>query len=240
MKVLVLVVIGLLVAGTQLLFWREHFRARADHLDQSTDDALQRGWRFTITYSGRGHHRLDRWDSPSGGWTAESDGPAVPYSWSPRILRWWNAAPDAPAPSGSVLVLLDAEATVLSDVSPIEGRLTRFAARRRVAKAFRSHFGKALSLGGRDLQRVGVAGSLSDGFVVLSDQPGEAARRLTPVLLASIRQVWSVWSDIGVKDPWIGLCCERVAIACVQDRPVDGAHVAALGEVGFALASARG
>jgi hypothetical protein len=74
MKILVLVVIALMAAGSQLLFFREQFGARADRLDHFTDDALQRSWRFTTTSSRRGHHRTDRWESALGRWTAESAG----------------------------------------------------------------------------------------------------------------------------------------------------------------------
>jgi hypothetical protein len=240
MKVLVVVVIVLMVAGTQLLVFREHFRLHADHLDRFTDDALLRDWRFTTSAWGRGYHRLDRWESPSGGWTAESVGPVAPYSWDPRILRWWNAARGAPGVSGPVVVLLDAGVKVVPDLAAIEGRLARFAARRRVARAFKKHFGEALPLGRRDLHRVDVSGSPADRFVAFSDQPSEAAQRLTPALLASIRQVWSAWADIGVTQPWVGLCGDRVAIACVQQRPADATHVAALVEIGSTLAAARG
>jgi hypothetical protein len=55
-----------------------------------------------------------------------------------------------------------------------------------------------------------------------------------------MRQVWSALADIGVKRPWIGLRGDRIAVACVPDRPADVAHVAALVEAGSALASARG
>jgi hypothetical protein len=240
MKALVPVLLGLLAAGLSLLVWREQFRSRADHLDQFTDDALQRGWRFTTTYPRRGRHRNDRWDGPSGAWAAESVGPAVPYSWDPRILRWWNAGLGAPAPSGPVVVLLDANEKAQPDVSTIEGRLVRFAARRRFARAFKRRFGEALSLHRRHLQRVDVVDSHSDRFVVFSDQPTEAGQHLTPALLASIRQVWSAWADIGVKGPCVALSGDRIAIACVPDRPADTAHVAALVEAGSALAATRG
>ena len=223
-----------------MLVWREQYRAHADHRDRSTDDALQRDWRFTITYAGRGHRRIDRWESPLGRWTAESDGPAATYSWSPpRILRWWNGARGAPGPSAPVVVLLDADVKVLSDLAA-EGPLARFAARQRIARAFKKHFGEALPLGGRTLQRVDVAGAPFDRIVVISDQAEEAARRLTPPLVAAIRQVWSVWADIGVTKPWIGLCGDRVVIACAQQRPADAIQVAALVEIGSALAAARG
>jgi hypothetical protein len=241
MRELVPLLLGLLGAGLAMLVWREQFRAHADRRDQFTDDALQRDWRFTTTHTGRGYYRIDRWESPSGRWTAESDGQAVRYSWSPpRVLRWWNGAHGAPGPSGPVVVLLDAGVTILSDLAAIEGRLARFAARVRVARAFKKHFGQALPLGGRDMRRVDVDGAPSDRFVVFSDHPDEAARRLTPALLASMRQVWSVWADIGVTQPWVGLCGDRIAIACVQQRPADVTLVAALVEIGSTFAAARG
>jgi hypothetical protein len=215
-------------------------RSREDRLDTFTADAAERDWRFTTNDSGRGHRRLDRWESSSGGWTAESDGPVAPTSWNPRVLRWCNGARDAPGPSGPVVVLLDADVKVLADLAATEGRLATFAARRRVARAFKKHFGEALPLGGRNLQQVEVAGAPFDRIVVISDQADEAARRLTPVLVAAIRQVWSVWADLGVSQPWVGLCGDRIVIACVQQRPADVTQVAALVEIGSALAAARG
>ena len=101
----VFVLLGLL-DGLSMLVWGEEPRLRADHLDQFTDDSLQRGWRFTTTCSGGGRYRTNRWDGPSGAWTAESAGPRVPYSWDPRILRWWNAGLRAPARSGPVVRFL--------------------------------------------------------------------------------------------------------------------------------------
>jgi len=215
-------------------------RIREDRLDTFTDASVQRGWRFGTTHSGRGYHRDDLWDDPSGAWTVESVGPVVPYSWDPRILRWWNAGRGAAAPSGPVVALFDTGGKTMPDVSKIEGGLARFAARRRFARAFKRHFGEALSLDGRDLQRVDGLGPLTDGFDVLSDQPAEAARRLTPALLASIRQVWSAWADIGVKRPGVALCGDRIAIACVTQQQADIAHVAVLVEAGAALTQGRG
>jgi len=137
-------------------------------------------------------------------------------------------------------VLLAADVKVLPDLAAIEGSRARLSARFRVARAFKKHFGEALPLGRRRLRRIVVDdGASSDRFVVFSDQPDEAARRLTPALLSSIRQVWSVWADIGVTQPWVGLCGDRLAIACVQQRPVDATHVAALLEIGFTLAAPR-
>lgn len=215
-------------------------RRRDDRRDTFTDDATQHGWRFATTYSGRNYYRADRWDGPSGAWTAESVGPATPYSWDPRILRWWNAGRGAPAPVGPIVLLLDGDGKALPDVSRVEGRLARFAARRRFARAFKRRFGAALLLEGRDLPRVDGLDPLTGGFVVFSDQPAEAAKRLTPELLAAIRQIWSAWADIGVEAPSVALSGDRIAIACVQQRPAEIAHVAVLVEAGFALAQARG
>ena len=53
-------------------------------------------------------------------------------------------------------------------------------------------------------------------------------------------EVWSVWADVGVTTPWVGLCGDRIAIACVQQRPADATLVAALGEIGSALAAGPG
>ena len=47
------------------------------------------------------------------------------------------------------------------------------------------------------------------------------------------RQVWSAWADIGVKRPWIGLCGDRIVIACAPSGQADVAHVAALVEAGI-------
>jgi hypothetical protein len=224
------------------LFWlmMQEVRHRvADHLDRFADDALQRGWRFSTTYTARGYYRTDWWESPSGAWTAESLGPAGPRSWDPRMVRWWNAGRDAAAPSRPLLVLLDADGDVLADLATREGHLARFAARRRFARAFARRFGEVLRLDGRTLQRVDGLGPRADGFVVLSDQPAEAARRLTPALLATIRQVWCAWADIGVERVWLGLCGDRIAIACVAARPAGVVQVAALVEAGTALAGAR-
>ena len=241
MKALVPILLGLLGAGLSMLVWREQFRVHADRREQFTDDALQRDWRFTTVHLGRGYYRRDRWEGPLGRWTAESNGHAVLYSWSPpRILRWWNGAHGAPRPSGPVVVLLDANVKIVPDLAATGRRLATFAARLRVARAFKQHFGAALPLGRRDLHRVDVVGTPADPFVVFSDQPDEAARRLTPSLLSSMRQVWSVWADVGVTQPWIGLCGDRIAIACVEQRPADVTHVAALVEIGSTLAAARG
>jgi hypothetical protein len=136
------------------------------------------------------------------------------------------------------MVLLDTDVETVPDVSAIEGRLAQFAARRRFARAFRRHVGGALALGGRRLQRVDDVGTASDRFVVFSDQPAEASRRLTPERLAAIRQVWSAWADIGVTQPWIGLCGDRIVIAGIAGRPTGIAQVAALVEAGAALAGA--
>lgn len=240
MKALLPVLLGLLGAAFSMLVWREESRLRADRLEQFTDEAFQRRWRFETSSHGRGYYRTDRWESPSEGWTAESVGPTVQYSWNMRILRWWNARRGAPPPTGPVVLLLVPDPKVLPDLSAVEGRLARIAAPRRIAKAVHKHFGEALPVTGRELQRVEGLGPTADGVVVLSDQPAEAARTLTPARLAAIRQVWSAWADFGVKRPWVGLCGDRVAIACVADRPADATHVAGLVEAGSALASARG
>ncbi|MEO5819030.1 MAG: hypothetical protein ABIT71_00880 [Vicinamibacteraceae bacterium] len=74
MKVLVPLFIILLAAGTQLPFFREQFRSRADRLDQSTADAIERGWRFTSPHTRNQRHPIDRWEGflvgLSGAWTA--------------------------------------------------------------------------------------------------------------------------------------------------------------------------
>jgi hypothetical protein len=87
-----------------------------------------------------------------------------------------------------------------------------------------------------------LVGLLGAGLAMLvwREQFRAFADRLTPSLLSSMRQVWSVWADIGVTQPWVGLCGDRIAIACVQQRPADATQVAALVEIGSTLAAARG
>ena len=146
-------------------------RLRAARLETFTWVVVQRGWRFNSRYA-RGKSTASIGGKAS---TCPADGPPrsssfrVGRSPPPPILRWWNAAPGAPPPSGPVVALLNTDGKAMPDVSTIEGRLARFAARRRFARAFKCHFGEALSLDGRDLQRVDGLGSPSDRFVAFSD-----------------------------------------------------------------------
>ncbi len=249
MKVPVPVMIGGFAVAVALVIWLivAERRFRAARLERFTRDAVQRGWRFSTSYTRGERERIDRWEGVglSGGWTAEAVEIRRRHSRDPRVLRWWNAAPGAPAPSGPVVVLLDTDGEAMPDASKIEGRLAEFAqatVRRLFAKAFERHFGSALFLEGRELQRVDGLGPLTDGFVVLSDQPAEAARRLTPAFCASIRQVCEVaaWADRGVKRPWVGLCGDRIAIAGVAQRSPEIPQVVAVVDAGSALARARG
>ncbi len=249
MKLPASVVLGILAAILALFVWLtvSERRFRAARLARFTRDAVQRGWRFETSYTRGERQRIHRWEGIglSGAWTAEAVEIRLRHSRDPRVLRWWNAAAGAPAPSGPVVVLLDTDGAAMPDVSTIEGPLAAFAqatARTLLARAFERHFGGALPLGGRELQRVDGLGPLTDGFVVLSDQPAEGARRLTPALCASIRQACELaaWGEIGAKRPWVALCGDRIAIAGVAQRPADIAHVVAVGDAGSTLVRARG
>jgi hypothetical protein len=235
-------VVGALIAGL-LLF--EHKRLAARYADV-TRDAVQRGWRFSTSYVRGERGRIDRWEGVglSGGWTAESIAWHRRRDRDPRVLRWWNAAPGAPAPSGPIVVLLDTDGAAMPDVSTIQGRLGEFAqaaARTLFTRAFERHFGSALSLDGRELQRVEGLDTIADGFVVLSDRPIEAAPRLTPALFAAIRQACDVraWTDVGVKRPWVGLCGDRIVLSGAAQRPPEIAQIVAVVEAGSALARGR-
>jgi hypothetical protein len=248
MKVPAQVMVGVLALVLALVVWLmvSERRFRAARLERFTRDAVQRGWRFSTNYTRGERQRIDRWEGVglAGGWTAEAVEIRLRHNRDPRILRWWNAAPGAPAPAGPLVVLLDTDGERMPDVSKIEGRLAAFAqtaARKLFATAFERHFGGALSLDGRHLERVDGLGSLTDGFVVLSDHSAEAARRLTPALLAAITQACEspAWADIGVKRPWVALCGDRIALAGVAQRPADTAHVVAVVDAGSALARAH-
>jgi hypothetical protein len=248
-KVPPLAVVGFLASMAALAIWLivSERRFRAARVERFTRDAVQRGWRFSTSYTRGERERIDRWEGVglSGGWTAESIEIRLRHSRDPRVLRWWNAAPGAPAPSGPVLALLDTAGEAMPDVSKMEGRLAEFAqaaAGKLFARAFERHFGAALPLDGRELHRVDDIGAVADGFVVFSDQPAEVARRLTAALFASSRQVCEIgaWAEIGVKRPWVAVCGDRIAVAGVSERQAEIAQVAALVDAGSSLARVRG
>jgi hypothetical protein len=100
---------------------------------------------------------------------------------------------------------------------------------------------------GRNLQPVEWQRFPVPGFAVLSDQPLDAAQRLTPAFVAAVTRVFPPQSrDDAPAGPfkddrgraWIGVCGDRIAVASRKRKAAELADIVALAEAGAALARA--
>jgi hypothetical protein len=239
----VVVIIACIVALVALE--RRRTAARREAFAQ---EAARRGWRHAAA-DVRGR-RVDRFQGTSlaGAWTAEvverhgRKRPGV------RLLRWWNGDPDAVAsPSESIVLLVPSGAESRLPLGAgalgdgVVARMAETAARAALAFGVDHHFGPLASIKGRVLHRLDMDGPIVDGFVVLSDAPDEARRRLTPGRLGVLRQALrpGAWDGRAIPRPWVTLAGDRLAIAVVSQSLPTAADVAALADAGAAIAGWR-
>ena len=237
----------LVLAGYALTFVTLFFglaererRLRAARLDTFTWDAVQRGWRFNSSYA-RGTCSASIGGMAS---TCPAHGPLrssspVAISPPPPILRWWNAAPGAPRAIRSSGGAARYDGRPCLTCRQIEGRLARFAARRRVARPSSATSARRFPCDDetcsestasallRPLRRL-LRSACRGGAV-----PDAGAPRVDPsslVRLARHRRQAPLCRP--VRRPHRHRLCPRAT--------GDVAHVAALVEAGAALTRARG
>lgn len=236
--VVIALIVGLAVLERRRLAARDVELAR---------DAAQRGWHFTST-TARGT-RTERWQGMgfAGPWTAEIVEHRGRKRPTLRISRWWNGAADAVPPTGAPILLLislgDDIGRPLAAATDggLLAQMMAGAVRMGLAFAVDHRFGPQGSVQGRELHRVDQARPIVDGFAVLSDQPAEATRRLTPGLVAAIRQAFppGAWDDGPIPHPWISLAGDRVVIAAMSRLAPRASDVAALVQAGVLVAQHR-
>jgi hypothetical protein len=249
-------VAGVLIAVAFVAVFASAFilerRRRAARDAALARDAVQRGWRYSTSAGGRG--RTQQWTGigPGGVFTAEASHRSRRRRSDLHVVRWWNGAPDQAPPAAALTLLIQVGDEVPPTVLAGDGvlaSLAQSAFRMGLGLAFATHFRTALSIEGRDLQRVEPERSVVPGFAVLSDQPLEAARRLTPAFVAAVVRAFPPESrDDGPAGPfqgdraraWIGLCGDRIAVASRTRKAADLADIVALVAAGAAIAAARG
>ena len=111
-----------------------------------------------------------------------------------------------------------------------------------LAMALDVRFGPSASLSAFPLQRVDPERPIVDGYAVLSDDPPAATGRLTPGVVAAVRQALppDVWGDGPIRRPWVSLAGDRVGVAGVSRREPRAVDVAALVQAGGLIAQQRG
>ena len=224
-------------------------RRRATRDAALAADAVQRGWRYATSSSGRA--RTQQWTGtgPTGPFTAQAAHYRRRRQSDLHLVRWWNAAADAAPPAGPMILLVEVGDGTLPQLLPGDGVLAGLAqgvARMGLGYAFDQYFRGGLSIEGRNLQQVDPDRALVPGFAVLSDQPLDAARRLTPAFAAAVSRAFpSGPGDGATRGPrlaraWICLCGDRVAVASPRRKAADLGDIVALADAGAALVRAVG
>jgi len=226
-------------------------RRRAAQDAAHARDAVQRGWRYSATSSSL-HGRTRQWtgSGSAGVFTAEALHRPRRRQSDLHVVRWWNAAPDQPQPAGPMMLLIqvgdEVPPAVLSGDGVLAG-LAQTVLRMGLGFAFDTHFRGALSIEGRNLQPVEPHRPPVPGFAVLSDQPLDAVRRLTPAFVAAVTRAFppasrddapaGLWKE-DQERAWIGLCGDRIAVASRKRKAAEIADIVALADAGTALARA--